>query len=396
MTPEEQIAHIKAVNKARAKRFYDANKAKIAAQRKEVRKEVRELRAAAKQPAPEPEPETEQQAAPAARRARVTHKIRQAATGKVLTVVPPTTEENVKAAMAASDYYNAESSKKTDIDQLKLIFRAINNEQLYPWLKKPQEFVAQLHTLRQTQGENKGQPYALSAYGRMLSAVLNIIKIMKLPITGEQDKELFASYRISKLEHQLSQHAKKHVADKKTAVLNYDKITNNVLKTYGAASLTYLLTVLYKHAPLRNDYNNIILVKSKSEAVNPNKNYMILPEHGNAEVYIQKHKTKKNYGTINAEYPDDVTELLRNYVDSKQIQYGKVLFGDLSKILYSITHDASDKNDGGSRMIRRSLASTLYHKYKKGQATAAEIWKQIRLMAHSESVHILDYIYGVK
>jgi len=59
-------------------------------------------------------------------------------------------------------------------------------------------------------------------------------------------------------------------------------------------------------------------------------------------------------------------------------------------------NDKNDKQEGGTRMIRRSIASTLYNDYRTGKASVEDIYKQISTMAHSTDTHIKDYIYNVK
>ena len=65
--------------------------------------------------------------------------------------------------------------------------------------------------------------------------------------------------------------------------------------------------------------------------------------------------------------------------------------------MQDITGDAvNDKVDGGTRLLRKSSASTLYDKYLKGQASANDIYSQMKTMAHNSKTHLNDYIFSVK
>ena len=306
-----------------------------------------------------------------------------------------TTQENVKKAMQETDYYKEESTRKTNIVQIPLIFRATNNQPLLEWLKKPKELIDAIYDLKQTHGANKGNAYSLTGISRILGAILAIAKFMNLPITKEKDKVLFEGYRISKLGYDLEQYKTKHpVLNKETSVKSYDIIVDNISKKYGKKSLHYLITTLYNFAPLRNDYSNMILVDS-IEDIEPDKNYMILPPKGNAQILIQKHKTKNTSGSIDFTFQSTETTLIRKYIKDNKINIGSRLFNDLKPVILEITQDKTDKNDGGTRLLRRSSASTLYNKWVNNKALVDDIYEQIKLMGHSSVTHFKDYIYSV-
>jgi hypothetical protein len=294
-----------------------------------------------------------------------------------------------------TDYYTNESTRGTNLQQIPLIFRAIKGGMLWDWLKKSTELLHAIKQLQMTSEKGKGTPYALTAFPRIIGCILNIIKYMKLPMTKENDKILFDGYRIAKLACELQLYNKKHPQlNPLTAVKNYDSIITGIAKK-GKQSLPYLVAMLYKYAPLRNDFSNMILIQNKND-IEPNKNYMILPDKGKANICIQKHKTIKTSGIINVEFPEDVSTMLRAYVKKEKILPNGKLFKDLTPVLYEITQDNNaDKVDGGTRLIRRCSASTLYDQYVKGKATPTDIYRQMNIMAHSSNTHMNDYIYGI-
>ena len=90
-------------------------------------------------------------------------------------------------------------------------------------------------------------------------------------------------------------------------------------------------------------------------------------------------------------------KLIRNYVKIYKIKYNDNLFGNLKDVLQKITNDSGvDKIDGGSRLLRKSSASTKYNKYLKGEASPSDIYQQIRTMAHSPDTHLKNYVFSLK
>ena len=385
--------HTQKVNRERQKRYYDTNKARIALKRKEKRLENRKLLDDDEpepndEPVPNDEPETNDK-----ENEIVTPKVTSNVTQQPLNQQVSTTQEAVTNALKTTDYFKEESTRRTNLQQVPLIFRATNNEPLADWIKKPAALVKNIKELKQINGKNKGSLYSITAVPRILGTILNIIKkIMDLSISDEDDKYLFNAYRLSKLEYDILHYKKLHpILNRDTSVKRFDKILREIS---DKKSIVYLVASLYKYGPVRNDYSNIILIQKK-EDMETNKNYMILPIAGNAEAIIQKHKTVKTSGVITIQYPTSVTTLLRNYVKTKKIKYGDRLFGDLKPVLSEITEDREDNQDGGTRTIRRSIASTLYDDYVKGKAKLEDVYKQIKIMSHSPDTHLKYYLYGI-
>ena len=80
-----------------------------------------------------------------------------------------------------------------------------------------------------------------------------------------------------------------------------------------------------------------------------------------------------------------------------KIKYNDNLFGNLKDVLQRITGDSVvDKIDGGTRLLRKSSASTMYNKYLKGEASPSDIYQQIRTMAHSPDTHLKNYVFSLK
>ena len=380
--------HAKLLARERAKRYYNANKATILQKRKDKRVEIRRLFETQQVPAEVSSPQNLALEAPDAQQTETTIRANQ--TNPVLT-----NEANVKKALKETDHFKEEGTRKVNLAQIPLLFRATKNEPLLNWFKKPKQLLESIKKLKQTSGKNKGKPYAISGLQKILGCVLNIVKIMNLQITPEQDKVLYNAYKTAKLEYDLTLYRKKHpVLNSKMNVENYDDILKEAKKK-GQDSLTYLIASLYQYCPLRNDYSNMILVDDEND-MKPDNNYMILSPKRKARVVIQKHKTLKTSGVIRYEFNETITKMIRNYVSKNEIKNSEKLFDNLKTTLHEITKNKdTDREDGGTRTIRRSLASTLYDKYLNKKATVEDIYEQTLLMGHTANTHISNYIYSV-
>ena len=306
-----------------------------------------------------------------------------------------TTKGEVRKAIETTEHFKNDSTRRSNKNQLSLIFRATNDEPLMNWLDSPEkakELVENILNLKQ----KNGNPYALSFSQKVFGTILNIIKIMNLQISYDTDKVIFNAYRTSKLTHELYQFKTTKELKTEKNVKDYDELVKETLKKYTKNSVEYLLVKLYQYATLRDDYSNMILKKDESD-LQKNKNYMILPKSGNASIFIQKHKTKRVNGDIRFTFNEEVTKLIRNYVKIYKIKYNDNLFGNLKDVLQKITNDSGvDKIDGGSRLLRKSSASTMYNKYLKGEASPSDIYQQIRTMAHSPDTHLKNYVFSLK
>ena len=68
----------------------------------------------------------------------------------------------------------------------------------------------------------------------------------------------------------------------------------------------------------------------------------------------------------------------------------------MNNIFINITNDKEDKEEGGARLLRRSIASTYYDDFLNGKKDIDEIYEQIQKLGHSADTHMKSYIYSIK
>lgn len=370
----EKEQHKAELAKARYIKFYAANKERVAEQRKARRAKVNTDLAAF----------------------RELNKVDSA----VNTVIPNQLllPEILRTIKEDNTIITGKRMRDSAVYSTRCLFRAITpSTNIYPYITEtPELLIDKIKSLKQQSGDE----YTPATLPKLLANLLTIIKLMKLAVTDETDKLFYNSYRIAKLRCSLELYHNKHpLLNESTTVKNYDTVLRDILAKYGESGLVYLVAKLYEEAPLRNDYSNIILISNSDEAKFKTKNYLVLPitEGTAASIIINKHKTKRTRGVINYTFSSSVSDLLRNYINTHKINYGSNLFGNLTTELHIISNENNTRaTEQGTRLIRRMVASTLYDKYITNQATADDVFNQIKLMAHTENVHINSYIYGVR
>ena len=445
-TPTEQLEKIKKGNAERSKKYYEKNIEKIKERRRLERVRVKELKQRAN-PQPNEQPPApvapEQEVRRSSRRrlvivesppaveppATIIIKVKRgtkkapaenneeykllnnrqfslAATGRVPDtskeavvkamndgIITPHAKKPITADMNAQEKQKARGAYSNGISNVNILFKATNNQPLHTWLNKVDEFIQKLPTVKKLDGED----FSKSQWQKTIGVLLNIIKYMKIPISEETDMALNTAKKDFKMSDAIR---KRTPATKTPAVQDYEKVLEFAKKDKDA--LTYLGAKLYESAPVRTDYKNIKIIKKAEDAVNQEDNYIILPEKGNASLFIQTHKTEKKHGNLKIEYPSDTSALIRKYVRDKKIVFGTqqkrvgLLFGDIKSTVDKLSRFAcpSEKNSGAN-IIRRSIASTLYDKFVKGNATEKDISNQITMMAHNNETHFDSYVYKI-
>lgn len=305
------------------------------------------------------------------------------------------TLEYIKEVLKKSSHYKNEFTRKIHIKNLSYIFRALEDNKLIDVLndeKKLKQFIKNVQNLKQ----KNDKYYSLSNISRILGSLLTIIKVLNIKISEKNDKILFNAFRTAKLNYDLHQYKNKNELKKDNAVKSFNDVLRDVENKYGKKSLEYLLIKIFENAPLRgNDFNNMILVENENN-LEENINYMILPKNGNAKILIQKYKTKKHHGDIHIILNQETTKLIRNYIKINKIKYNDKIFNSMNNIFINITNDKEDKEDGGARLLRRSIASTYYDDFLNGKKDINEIYEQIQKMGHSADTHMKSYIYSIK
>lgn len=102
-------------------------------------------------------------------------------------------------------------------------------------------------------------------------------------------------------------------ADKTNNLIEeFDNIKSKIINKYPIDSDERLIIELYDSLPLRDNYGNCILIKSKKYAIEPDQNYIIYKKKKKKCVLIlRKYKTSKVNGEVIHEFPSIIYDILK-------------------------------------------------------------------------------------
>lgn len=376
-TDAEKIEHIKQLNRERQKRYYEKNKAKICEKKIKDRadlKKCREEKQAVQQTPPEPSPPVIVK-----RIVKINKK-----TGKMIGRRPIYDEAFIVNFLEKN--IEKIANRKTMISNTKILFRLTECNDLGICLQKPEKLISEIENGEQTRKEGK---YTVNSKKSLYYLINFLIQKLEIPLSNEiknRYKNLLEEYKIESDNERLQRQA-----NNEFSVMPYNEYMKKVLDAYGENSKQYLVVCMYNELTVRDDFQ-LEIIRTKAEAVDKNKNYMIVPRgKGVITFYIQEYKTSQRYGTIDFKTSPGLTRLLKNYMESKNLTYGDQLFPKLSDFICKMNKDIGVEK-GGVNFIRQSKITQEIFKNKISPAERVQL---ANLMRHSP-VSQLKYVRLMK
>jgi hypothetical protein len=127
------------------------------------------------------------------------------------------------------------------------------------------------------------------------------------------------------------------VKDINTNIISFKDYIKNVKNTFGSDSMSYLVTMMYYHYTVRDDFH-LFLTDDIKSTTNPNTNYLFVKKHSPENtssgfiVILNHYKTSAKYGRQMKALPLSVNKLLTNYIQKHDIKIGDYLFGKLKSL----------------------------------------------------------------
>jgi hypothetical protein len=163
--------------------------------------------------------------------------------------------------------------------------------------------------------------------------------------------------------------------------------------------MKYLCLLIHINAPMRNDLADAKLVTSLPAKQDEDVNYVLIGKRtGEATIYLNNYKTKKEYGEKIIKLPSDVAREIVKYSDviARMSPHGWFIGKDgedapisrptYTKLINSIF--SGDKIKVGSTQIRRAVVSSLYQVDEDEYKKKAEL---ANVMGHSPATGALVY-----
>jgi hypothetical protein len=296
MTPEETLEKIRAQNRARAKRYYEANQAKIANKRKEARQECKDCKEEVKKC---------EDCKPVEKSKKDNSKI-------VLTQDESLSQLN--------DIIEKDASKKTYNHNVKTLTRILNCSDFNKCLKNAKNVIYKIETARKIKDPTK--LYSVNSKKGIYQAILFMVDNLGIKIS-KNAKDLYKT-KFDVIKTTSLDQTKERVATEE--VMDYDVYEQKVKVFFGQASKESIIASLYKLSGFRD---NLIIELVDKIPKEMDKNYIVVPSSKtqNLKYVLNTYKTDKKYSQDIIPIPKELSKEIRTYIDHHDIQYGKFLFG---------------------------------------------------------------------
>ena len=392
MTAEQRIEQIKELNRARAKRHYDANKVKIGEQRKKKRDAIRALVAAAGPPpnlvqiaaavkeiVPAAVVLPAAPAAPAGRgRGRL---VRTAAAAPAANA--PLLKKDVIAALKAQEKDPNGNTHRTDVNNLSSLERILNITNFRNAFENADTVIAKIENATQKNNDEFYGPNTKRGFIQTLLKVLDNSTLKDvIKISNQNRLKLIQQFKLYKDQSQ------ERTEEKRVKpVLDYDVYLKKIEEVFGRGSKQHIIADLYSFGGFRDDLKELYIVPSKQDVIDENKNYIVVPaSKSNCQIIIHKYKTAAEYGTKYVNVPKDLSVLIKNFMKEKKLDYGDFLFGASALSSYISNFNKAAGFPKITINVMRSMLES-----KLDNSTPEKRLANANLMGHSTGTQKLVY-----
>ena len=213
----------------------------------------------------------------------------------------------------------ADMTKKKYKDDLVILFRILNVDNLKPLIKTPQ-------TIFDVIDNSKAQNGADYSNNTKKGLALLLLIICDNGWNGEDFKEknhnIFKSF-FDKYDFLTRQQTK----DNNNIVYHdIDDYVERVKDKFGEMSKQFLIAMFYKESPRRDDFQ-LCIINDVSNATDSKINYISVPQDGVCSTIINEHKTGKVYDPLIKNLSPYLSKLIKHYMILKSLKTGDFLFG---------------------------------------------------------------------
>jgi len=371
--------------RARAKKFYEANKDKVLGKQKEARQRFTEavrtayiergiplirqppqplqpvqrnrsisLPPPSRERSPSPPPIDRSQSAPNLQRRVV---VRDNSINKLVNVVDlDFVKNNVGSLKKADGEFISPQSQKNYISTARDFFRILKVDRFNNILKNPKKVIDTLESAKTKNGD-------LYATNSKRSFSQMICKFFDADWFGKAFREKYkAPY------HQYNERLdfiSRQASSEKKSYHDIDKYTIKIKQTFGEHSREFIIAMLYKESCRRDDFKLKIVpnIKEADKDKDPNENYIVVPRtRAVCETVINAHKTAGHFEPLTKKLSPYLSELIRKYMEDNNLTYGQYLFPtkSLSRIVSNMSKKAG-YDDVTITKLRHMAITKFYH-----------------------------------
>ena len=277
------------------------------------------------------------------------------------------------------------STRKTYNASLDVIFRAVNGDNMAIFLKNFNKVKSQLENVKKIRGNTNFGLSAMRTHIKVIVLCCDPKQNVKVPIPDALFQKYREWYKVVTLEY--DEQRKRQREDVDNTVIDFDVYKDRIYEMYNEDSKEYLIVSLYNEATLRDNFGELLIVKSNRE-IDPNKkgNYLINPIGKNCKLVIQNYKTANRNGDLKYTLTRPLTKLIRNYIESNELTdklFPNHFTSGLTAFVVKMSKSIGIDENGGINYFRHSKISSLLN---KGRFTHQDRVKLATSMGHSLNI----------
>lgn len=283
MDAQEQLEKIKLQNRARSKKYYDANKAKIL----ELKQIERDNSKLVNSPV-----ETD-------------------------SMVVNVEEESIKDKLVRLNLSKAYLGPYNQL--VEILDKDIS-------FKFPKRVIKKIDEAEKKFSEER---YSINSKKLMLQTILKLIGVLDLKLPLKTTQQYLDKFNELKIASQIQTEDKQDT----DVIMDFDEYLKKIKEHYGEVSKEYVIASLYSIFSFRDDLQ-LKIVGEIEEASDDKTNYLVLTT-GKAKIVLNSYKTDTKYGQHIIQLPTKISNLVKKYVFEGKHKAGDYLFGDglLSKFI---------------------------------------------------------------
>lgn len=370
-TDNYMMEAIRKYNRERAKKYYDANKGKIAEQRKIRRQERNDMLKQCKGMTVEKTTEVAPVETPKVVKKKFKIKI---TPNQSLSLVLCNQYFDNNMTYSSGDKPLQPSTVLKYKKNIKQFFLLTGENDLRPYLNNPEKIYEIINN-------------AKLSIASKVDITVSILKLLNNNIVPNYPKakyDLIDGY-FRKFKAESDAHRKNKITDEKHAIENFDSLAKIIKDKYGVNSKENIIIGLYAQIPKRDDfYLKITDATPKSK----NENYIVVPKKGTVEVIINQHKTGEKYTAENEKLSSSLSNEIRAYIAKNNLKVGDYLFTNkkLGPFIKAMFAKVGKPEINGPTALRHSIITTTLN---KPDLTVEEANQLAKTMKHSTNLQQL-------
>jgi hypothetical protein len=351
---EQRIETIKLQNKQRAKKYYEAHKEEIAGRRKAKRSEVNRIVQEAK-----PKPTAAE---------RKHEELKDISLGKILKLIDD------------SDTLKPDS-KRSYKSEAKKLARELDITDFTKAFLNSKHVIEKIENAKKITGKTKGELYSTNTKKQMYQFILKLMDdVLKIKLPEQTKSAYEEKFEVIKVKSTMEADDKKANEE----VMDYDHYLDFIEDAYGKVSKEYIIASLYSLSGFRDNLQLELIPKETPESKEDlTRNYLTVnPHDGRTQcmMILNKYKTDKKYHTDVIKLPQSLSNIIKKYINEKDMSYGDYLFGDKK---LSGTISKFNREIGLNITINTLRQMRVSKEFDKNEMTAERRVKLAREMKHA-------------